>query len=141
MKDLEKLRAALDELEMKYEHKSLEEDVEHFEVVLDAEEELSCSVLAFGADGETMLRIFVPVDDLLEDDTVPQLSLLMALNGEISTGCFCMDPEELTVYATVALPLGGIDSAMLRMLIESLVFARELYLDEFYPLDGDMPES
>ena len=141
MSDLEKLRAALTELAMEYEHKSLEEDVEHFEVVLDKAEDLSCSLLAFGIDDETMLRIFIPVDDLLEDDTIQQLSLLMALNGEISTGCFCMDPEELTIYATVALPMGGIDSTMLRMLIESLVFARELYLDEFYPLDGDVPEG
>jgi hypothetical protein len=84
-----------------------------------------------------LLRVFVYVDELADTDPLMQLKLVMTLNGELTTGAFCLDPEEETLYTTITLPAAEVTPGMLNWLINMLFDARDLYYEEFLASDEE----
>jgi len=135
MNDTDKIIAMLDELEMKYEQGSVDESMEFFEIALDESEGLNATGLLYETDEGPAFRLLAFMDELDDSNPLEQLSLLMALNGEIPVGAFCMDPEEQVVYSTVNLPLDDLNPELLSWLLEYVFAVQNLYFQEYGLLD------
>jgi hypothetical protein len=133
---------ALKQLGFKFEQETMEDGAERFLIVVDESEELEVTGVAYLSDDGTYFRLLAYVDELSEDGAIAQLTTLMALNGELPTGAFCMDPEEHVIYVTVNLPAAEITADMLGFMIDFLFFAQDVYYEEQYPEHGDgLPEG
>jgi hypothetical protein len=142
MQVTETIGDALKQLGFKYEHETIEDGAERFLIMVDESEELEVTGIAYTSDDGTYFRLLAYVDELSEDGAMAQLTTLMALNGELPTGAFCMDPEEHVIYVTVNLPAAEITAEMLGYMIDFLFFAQDAYYEEQYPEHGDgLPDS
>lgn len=128
---------ALKELGFKFQQETLEDSAERFLIMVDESEELEVTGILYQSDDGTYFRLLAYVDELSEDNALNQLTTLMALNGEIPTGAFCMDPEEHVIYITVNLPAAECTSELLGYMIDFLFFGQDLYYEEQYPEHSD----
>ena len=65
MKETARLQELLSQLEFKYTYRKLNEDIEEFEIVVDAEDDLRLSGLLYHADEECFFRLYGYVDVLI----------------------------------------------------------------------------
>lgn len=131
MKDTQAVMDMLSQLELKYDHGTVDESMEFFEITLDESEGLNVTGLLYEAEEGAAFRLLAYMDDLEEDDALEQLSLLMALNGEIPVGAFCMDPEQQVIYSTVNLPIADLEPELLSWLLEYIFAVQNLYYQEY----------
>jgi hypothetical protein len=137
MPTMETIAEALKTLGYKYAQQALEDGTEQYTITVDESEQLEVTGFLYHTDDGSYFRLMGYVDELSEDGTVPQLSLLLALNGDIPTGAFCMDPEEHVIYVTVNLPAAELTADLLGYMIDFLFWAQDLYYEEFYPENGN----
>jgi hypothetical protein len=131
MKDTQAIKDILAELEVKYEHGDVEDDMEFFEIVIDEDEDLVATGLLYEGDEGAAFRLLAPMDRLSEDHPVSQLSLLMALNGELPVGAFCMDPEQQTIYSTVSVSVADLTVKHLGWLLDYIFAVQDFYYQEY----------
>lgn len=131
------VNAALGELGLRFSTELVEPEVYHYTIKLDESEDLEIEGILYMAEAEAFLRLMVFADDLSETQADSQMRLLLALNGELPGGAFCMDPETGTVYATCNLSLDGLEAEKLSESIELLLFCLEVYDGAFYPAESD----
>ncbi|GEM_PF-3277765 len=136
MKDTQAIKDILAELEVQYEHGDVEDDMEFFEIVIDEDEDLVATGLLYESDEGAAFRLLAPMDRLSEDNPVSQLSLLMALNGELPAGAFCMDPEQLTIYSTVSVPVPDLTAKYLGWLLDYIFAVQDFYYQEYGASDA-----
>ncbi|MBN2080793.1 hypothetical protein JW859_01165 [bacterium] len=138
MNKSQQIREMLEALSLNYEHNVLDEHMESFDIILDEAEDLVATGLLYETDEGEAFRLLAYMDHLDEDNALEQLSLLMAINGELPLGAYCMDPEEQAIYSTVNLPLADLNQEMLGWLLEYIFAAQDLYFQEFATEDdGD----
>jgi hypothetical protein len=137
MEETTAISAALTELGFKFAHVPIEDGVERFDITIDEAEELEVGAILYQTDEGTFLRLMAYVDELSEDDPLAQLTLLMALNGNVPTGAFCMDPAEKVIYATVNIPAEEISSNLLGYMIDLMMIIQEIYFQEYYEDEPD----
>ena len=138
MADIAPITSALDALKLKYTHEKLEDGFESFTIRMDDSEELEVTGILYDSEEGAAFRLLGYVDELSADQESVQLKTLLALNGDLPTGAFCLDPEEGVIYVTVNLPLDAIKPEMLEWALEFLLVAQEIYFQEFY---GDAPDG
>lgn len=131
MKDTQTIMDMLKKLELKFDHGSVDESMEFFEISLDESEGLNATGLLYEAEEGAAFRLLAYMDDLDEESAMEQLSLLMALNGEIPVGAFCMDPEQQVIYSTVNLPVSDLEPDLLSWLLEYVFAVQNLYFQEY----------
>jgi len=131
MKDTQTIKDMLSKLELKFDHGSVDESMEFFEIALDESEGLNVTGLLYEAEEGAAFRLLAFMDDLDEQEALEQLSLLMALNGEIPVGAFCMDPEQQVIYSTVNLPVADLEPDLLSWLLEYVFAVQNLYFQEY----------
>lgn len=131
MKDTQAIKDILAELEVSYEHGNVDDDMEFFEMILDEDEDMIVTGLLYEGEDGASFRMLAPMDQLSEDQLVNQLSLLMALNGELPVGAFCMDPEQRTVYSTVNVPAADLTADYLGWLLDYVFAVQDFYYQEF----------
>ncbi|MCH7472762.1 YbjN domain-containing protein [bacterium] len=139
MEEIAKVNAVLDELGFPYSHEHVEENVEGYTITLDAGEDLELDGLLYETEDGAFFRLLAYVDEVSEERRLEQLTLLLALNGEMPTGAYCLDPEEMVVYTTVNVPVGELNSDLISWVFEFLFVSQEVYLREFY--GDDAPEE
>lgn len=126
----------LGELKMPFEKEQVEPDLTQYVVKVDEAEGIEVICLLYSTEDGEFVRLLSYVDELDSESPVDQLRLLMALNGDLPTGSFCLDPEEDVIYATVNVPLDQLDSEQLSWLVEFLLVAQQIYDEELGP-DGE----
>lgn len=137
MKEALQIDALLNELGFAFQHEQIEEDLIHYEITVDAGEELTVTAFLYNSPDGVYLRLQAYVDELSGDDPLRQLSQVLELNGDLPTGAFCLDPDESFIYVTVNLPVAGLVPEMLGWVIEFLFVAQEVYYQEFYPVEPE----
>jgi hypothetical protein len=137
MKEALQIDALLNELGFAFEHEQLEEDLIHYEITVDAGEQLTVTAFLYNTPDGVYFRLQAYVDELSEDGPLEQLSKVLALNGDLPTGAFCLDQEENLIYVTVNMPALEITPDMLSWVIEFLFVAQEVYYQEFYPVEPE----
>jgi hypothetical protein len=139
---IEQIEATLAQLKLRAERSRLEPDLVRFDIKVDESEDLEVAGMLYSTEDGTYFRLMGYVDEMDEAGAVDQLKLLLALNGDLPMGCFCMDPEEEIIYATVNLPLENVNEEMLSWCIEFIFAAQDLYDQELLPGEnGDLAES
>jgi hypothetical protein len=138
MADIAPITAALDALKLKYAHEKVEDGFDNFTITLDDAEGIEVTGLLYDGEDGSAFRLLGYVDELSQEQEAVQLKTLLALNGDLPTGAFCLDPEEGVVYVTVNLPVEAVEPKMLEWALEFTLVAQELYFQEFY---GDVPEG
>ena len=133
MKETARLQELLSQLEFKYTYRKLNEDIEEFEIVVDAEDDLRLSGLLYHADEECFFRLYGYVDELDKDNALEQLSKLMALNLDMPAGAYCLDAEEEVVLVTLNMAFGTLTPESLSWGIEFCVASQDIFYDEYYP--------
>ena len=141
MNEATRIDALLSELGFTYEHEQLEDDLIHYEITVDAGEQLTVTGFLYASPDGEYFRLQAYVDELSGEDPLRQLSQVLALNGDLPTGAFCLDPEESFIYVTVNMPAAGISPEMLGWVIEFLFVAQEVYYQEFYPVEPEDLQS
>jgi len=131
------VNAILKDLELTYDHEIVEEGVEHYDIVVDPEEDLRVSGVLYTTDDGPYFRVLCYVDELDKDHGEEQLTKLMVLNCDIPTGAFCLDPDEGVILVTVNMPLGDLNAEFLSWTIEFCLAAQDIYFEEYYPENGD----
>lgn len=131
------VNAALDELGLRYSSELAEPELYHYGIKFDESEDLEIDAVLYLADGEPFLRLMAYADDLSETQSDSQMRLLLALNGELPAGAFCMDPESGTIYATCNLAVTDLAGEALSEAIELLLYCIEVYDGSFYPAESD----
>ena len=134
MKEAIHIDAVLGDLGFVFEHEQLEDDLIHYEITVDAGEQLTVSAFLYSSPDGVYFRLQAYVDEVSGDDPLKQLAQVLALNGDLPTGAFCLDPEENYIYVTVNMPAREITPDMLSWVIEFLFVAQEVYYQEFYPV-------
>jgi hypothetical protein len=137
MKESTHIDALLNELGFVFEREQLEEDLIHYEITVDAGEQLTVTAFLYRTPDGAYFRLQAYVDELNEDDPLKQLTQVLALNGDLPTGSFCLDTEENFIYVTVNMPAHEITPDMLGWVIEFLFVAQEVYYQEFYPVEPE----
>ena len=127
----------LGQLEMKFEHEEVGEDVVHYAITIDEDEEEIIDALLYQTEEGPFLRLYAYVDDVDEDHTLEQLKLVLVLNGDLPTGAFCLDAEEGVIDITVNIPVSELSPDLLGWMIEFCFVAREMYMTDAYPSDDD----
>jgi hypothetical protein len=138
MADIAPITAALDALQLKYTHEKLEDGFESFTIRIDDTEEIEVTGILYDGEEGGAFRLLGYVDELNAEQETLQLKTLLALNGDLPTGAFCLDPEEGVIYVTVNLPVEAVEAKMLEWALEFTLVAQEIYFQEFY---GDAPEG
>ncbi len=137
MKEALQIDALLNELGFAYEHEQLEEDLIHYEITVDAGEQLTVTAFLYNSPDGVYFRLQAYVDELSGEDPLRQLTQVLALNGDLPTGAFCLDPDENFIYITVNMPAADITPELLGWVIEFLFVAQEVYYQEFYPVEPE----
>jgi hypothetical protein len=127
----------LQKLELQFEHQQLDDDIAHYTITLDAEEDETVEALLYTTEEGSFFRLFAYVDEVDKEDALQQLKTVLMLNGDLPTGAFCLDPDEDVIDITVNLPLPGLTPEELSWMIEFCFVARQMYYDEVYPQEGD----
>jgi hypothetical protein len=135
MKDTKTITKLINDLELQFEHGTVDENMEFFEITIDESEGLNVSGLLYEAEEGAAFRLLAYMDELDEDHALDQLSLLMALNGELPIGAFCMDPEEQIIYSTVNLPVSDLTAELLSWLLEYVFAVQDFYYQEYATVD------
>jgi hypothetical protein len=131
---------ALDALKLKYQRETMEDGFERFDITIDDAEHLEATGILYQPDGEdAAFRLLGYVDEIAADKEVEQLRALLALNGDLPTGAFCLDPDEGVIFMTVNIPVDALNPEMLEWALEFLFVAQEMYFDEFY--GEDVPDE
>lgn len=138
MADIAPVTAALDALKLKYKHETLEDGFTSFVITLDDSEELEVNGILYDSEEGASFRLLGYVDELSTEQELVQLKTLLALNGDLPTGAFCLDPEEGVIYVTANLPIEAVTAETIDWMLEFLLIAQELYFQEFY---GDTPDG
>jgi hypothetical protein len=138
MPDIKAITAVLDELQLKYEHKPVEEGVESFLITIDEAEHIEATGLLYDSPEGSVFRLMGYVDDVQPDDELEQLRCLLTINVDMVTGSYCLDRDENVIYATVSFPLDSVTKDTIDWGLEFLVAAQDLYFQEFY---GDSEEE
>jgi len=131
------INAMLEELKLRFSLEQVEPDLIRYDIQLEDVEDLQVTGLLYQTDGGTGFRLMCYIDDLSEDQALAQLKLLMALNGELPMGAFCMDPEEGAVFMTLNARLEDLNAEGLGECFEYLLLGMDIYDQEFYPGGGD----
>jgi hypothetical protein len=119
-----------------------EPGTEVYDILVDEAENIEVNGLLYETEDGAFFRLMSYVDEINKDKPLEQLSLLMALNLDIPTGAYCLDPEDDVILATVNIPLAELTAELLGWVIEFLIVAQEVYFQEFYPVDPEkMPQS
>jgi hypothetical protein len=129
--------SVLAKLELKFEHEPVGEDVVHYSITIDEDEDEVVDALLYHTEEGPFLRLYAYVDEVDEDNTLEQLKLVLVLNGDLPTGAFCLDPEEGVIDVTVNLPVSEMTPDLLSWMIEFCFIAREMYVGEAYPAPED----
>lgn len=137
MEETAAVNKLLAKLELKYEQQQLDEDIAHYAITLDAEEDETIEALLYTTEEGSFLRLFAYVDEVDSESALEQLKTVLMLNGDLPTGAFCLDPDEDVIDITVNLPLPGLTPEELSWMIEFCFVARQMYYDEVYPQDED----
>lgn len=136
MKDTEAIKSLLADLGVSFEHGNVDDDMEFFEIVVDEAEDLVVTGLLYEGEEGAAFRMLAPMDRLSDDHPLDQLSLLMALNGELPVGSFCMDPEQQTIYSTVSTPVKDLAVDYLGWLLDYIFAVQDFYYQEFGASDS-----
>jgi hypothetical protein len=135
------LEALLTELSVSFKKEEEEEGILRWEISPDdADGEVFTGIL-YPTDEGHYLRLMAYVGELPMEDSLPMLKELLAMNGELPAGAYCMDPDEEIVYATVNMPMKELKSAQLGEALELLFLAQDLFDQTFFPEGGDQPEA
>ena len=138
MESTERIKTAIGDLGFNFEiSESAEPGTEVYEIRVDDTEEISVTGLLYATEEGEFFRLMAYIDEISKDKPLEQLSLLMALNLDIPTGAYCLDPEEDVILATVNIPMGELSAELLGWVIEFLIVAQEVYFQEFYSLDDE----
>lgn len=130
------LEALLGELGVSFRKEEQEEGVTRYDISPDESDGEIFTGILYPTDAGHFLRLMAYIDELAPDRQLEMLKELMALNGELPTGAFCMDPDEELIYATVNLQIGGLQKESLAEAFEILFMAQELFDETFFPEDG-----
>lgn len=133
MKETARMQELLNQLELKYTFRVLSDVIEEFEIVVDVEDDLRLSGLLYRAEEEVYFRLYGYIDELDKDNAVEQLSKLMALNLDIPTGAYCLDPDEGVIMITINMPFDSLTPDYLSWGIEFCITSQEIFYDEYYP--------
>lgn len=136
MNGIEAVSLALDGLGFKHRHEATADSIEYFEIVIDEGEEIAVSGLLYDNEDGSFFRLLAYIDELSEDKPLEQLSVLMALNGEVPYGAYCMDPLEQVIYFTINMPVDEALPKVLAFLIDFLLVSQDVY-DQEYPSEDD----
>jgi hypothetical protein len=142
--EIEVVEAALAQLKLNHERSQLEPDLIRFDIKVDESEDLEVAGMLFRTEDGVYFRLMGYVDEMDDANAIEQLKMLLALNGELPMGCYCMDPEEEIIYATVNLPLDNVQPEMLSWCIEFIFAAQEIYDQEMDPVEngnGDLAQG
>jgi len=136
MEPIKRVTSALEEIGLKHRHEETEEKIEFFEIIIDESEDVAVTGLLYTNDDGSFFRLLAYIDELSPDAPLEQLSLLMALNGEVPYGAYCMDPMEQVVYFTINIPVDEAMPKVLGYLVDFLIVAQDVY-DQEFPAGGE----
>ena len=137
------VKKTISELGFKHEmNPGQEPGTEIYEIRIDEAENISVTGLLYETEEGAFFRLMSYVDEINKEKPMEQLTLLMALNLDIPTGAYCLDPEDDVILATVNIPMAELTAELLGWVIEFLIVAQEVYFQEFYPADPEkMPQG
>jgi hypothetical protein len=134
--------ALLQELSISFNKEDQEEGILRYEVYPEDADGEGFTGILYHTDEGHYLRLMAYVGELPLEDQLPMLKELLAMNGELPAGAYCMDPDEEIVYATVNMALTSLGSAQLAEAVELLFLAQDLFDQTFYPEGGaEKPEA
>jgi hypothetical protein len=137
MLDTGKMQDILNQLELKYTFRKLNDEIEEYEITVDAEEDLRLSALHYHAEEETYVRLYGYVDELDDENAMEQLSKLLSLNLDIPAGAYCLDTEEGIIMITINLPFESLTPDYLSWAIEFCITSQDIFYSEYYPEDPE----
>jgi hypothetical protein len=126
---------ALNELGYSFKQVPVEDDAVRFDITVDQGEDLGVVALLYRVNGEAGLRLMAYVDEVSKDEPLEHLRDVLALNGDLPLGAYCLDPEEDLIYVTLNMPLEEMNADNLAFMVEALLAAQEFYFLEFYEED------
>ncbi|MCC7478555.1 hypothetical protein IT575_08870 [bacterium] len=130
------LEALLGELAVSFQKEEQEEGVIRYDLSPDSADGEMLTGILYPTEAGHYLRLMVYIDELQQDGALVMLKELMAMNGELPTGAYCMDPDEELIYATVNIPMEGLVAQPLAEAIEVLFMAQDLFDETFFPENG-----
>jgi len=137
MEAAEKVEAAFKELGFTAESKQVADQIMAYEIAVDPDEDIYLTGMLVTEEEESDFRLLAFVDELDQEKALDQLKAVMGLNGELPAGAYCMDPFEDIIYATVNIRFAEFSAAKLASAVELLLFAQNVYDQEFYPTKED----
>ncbi len=129
------LEGLLSELGTSFQKEEQEEGVIRYDISPDTTDGEVLTGILYPTEAGHFLRLMVYIDELQQENALTMLKELMAMNGELPTGAYCMDPDEELVYATVNMAVEGLTAAPLAEAIEILFMAQDLFDETFFPED------
>jgi hypothetical protein len=136
--DTARFEGLLGELKLPFTSEQVESDLTQYVIKVDESEGIEAIALVYKNDDGEFVRLLGYVDELDSESPTEQLRMLLALNGDLPTGAYCLDPEEDVIYATVNVPLEELGAEQLSWLVEFLLVAQEIYDEEMGPEGPDV---
>ena len=137
MKPMERVTGALESLGLKHRTEKAEDGIDIFDIIIDEGDDIAVTGLLYQNDDGDFFRLLAYIDELSTEKPMEQLSILMALNGEVPYGAYCMDPMEQVIYFTINIPVDEAMPKVLGYLVDFLMVAQDVYDQEFPDLGGE----